>query len=317
MYCAPYVKDGKLLGVIIENKNGRQAILARFFVDASGDGDLAYDLGLDHYSYDSMQPPTPTFKLIGGLSDVNVSKLLQEHGSEFGLPEDWGWGGPIPHIPNLSFRADTHVFGVDCSDAEDLTYAEIEGRKQINAVIRVLRKYAPQKGKDLHIAATCSHIGIRETRHFAGGYKLNQQDLLYGVRYEDAIANGTYRVDIHHADDAGITFRSLDGKEQIFTDRTAPPIQRMWRTDNKHAEYYQVPFRTLVQRKFANLIIAGRMLDADRDAFGAVRVMVNLNQIGEAAGVAAYLSISAEKETWNIDTRYLRDILKKGGSVIL
>ena len=45
--------------------------------------------------------------------------------------------------------------------------------------------------------------------------------------------------------------------------------------------------------------------------------MVNLNQIGEAAGVAAYLSISAEKETWNIDTRYLRDILKKGGSVIL
>jgi hypothetical protein len=317
MYCAPCIENGELKGIIVENKNGRQAILAKFFIDASGDGDLAHDLGLPSYTHDIMQPPTPTFKLIGDLSGINLKNLLQEYGSEFGLPEDWGWGGPIPSIPNLFFRADTHVFNVDCSKADDLTYAEIEGRKQIKAVMQILEKYGGKKDKPARIAAICSHIGIRETRHFNSDYKLNQHDILYGINFDDAIANGTYRVDIHHAKGAGITFRSLDGEEIIFNDRTGPPIRRRWRKDNGYAEYYQVPFRALVQRKFANLIIAGRMINADEGAFGAVRVMVNLNQIGEAAGVAAYIAVSTDKEIWNIDTNLLRNELKKGGSIIL
>ena len=317
MYCAPYVKNGELQGIIIENKNGRQAVLAKFFIDATGDGDLAYDLNLANYTHETMQPPTPTFKLIGDLTNVKLSQLLQEHGQEFGLPEDWGWGGSIPSIPNLSFRADTHVFDVDCSDAEDLTHAEMEGRKQMYAILELLERYGTQKGNCFRIAAACSHIGIRETRHFDSDYRLNQHDLLYGTQFQDAIANGTYRVDIHHASRSGITFRNLDGREIIHKDRTSPPIRRMWRTDNQYAEYYQVPFQALVQRKFPNLITAGRMINADADAFGAVRVMVNLNQIGEAAGVAAYLAVTTGSEIWNIDTDKLRGELKKGGSVIL
>ena len=91
----------------------------------------------------------------------------------------------------------------------------------------------------------------------------------------------------------------------------------MWRTDNQFAEYYQVPFKSLVQRKFSNLIMAGRMINSDPDAFGAVRVMVNLNQIGEAAGTAAYLAINSEADVWDIDTKKLRDTMKLGGSIML
>ena len=185
------------------------------------------------------------------------------------------------------------------------------------AILELLERYGTQKGNCFRIAAACSHIGIRETRHFDSDYRLNQHDLLYGTQFQDAIANGTYRVDIHHASGSGITFRNLDGREIIHKDRTSPPIQRMWRTDNQYAEYYQVPFQALVQRKFPNLITAGRMINADADAFGAVRVMVNLNQIGEAAGVAAYLAVTTGSEIWNIDTDKLRGELKKGGSVIL
>ncbi|NLC45021.1 MAG: FAD-dependent oxidoreductase, partial [Clostridiales bacterium] len=93
MYCAPYMEDDKLSGIIIENKDGRQVILAKFFIDASGDGDLAYDLNLDNYRHEIMQPPTPVYKLIGDISNINIIKLLQDHGNEFGLPDDWGWGG--------------------------------------------------------------------------------------------------------------------------------------------------------------------------------------------------------------------------------
>ncbi len=316
MYCAPYVQDEQILGVIIENKDGRQAVMAKFFIDASGDGDLAYDLNLENYNHDLLQPPTPCFKLIGDISQIDISMLLQDHGREFGLPDDWGWAGPIPSIPNLSFRADTHVFGFDCSKADDLTSAEIEGRKQMAAIMSILKKYAPSYGKDIHIAAICSHIGIRETRHFESDYRLNQHDLLNGIPFEDAIAYGTYRVDIHHNQGAGITFRTLDGHEDIHNDRTSPPIKRMWRTGDGYAQYYQVPFKALIQRKFTNLITAGRMINADSDAFGAIRVMVNLNQIGEAAGVAAYLAISSSKEIWDIDTVQLRNTLKNGGSSI-
>jgi hypothetical protein len=317
MYCAPYVEDNELSGIIIENKDGRQVILAKFFIDASGDGDLAYDLNLNNYRHEIMQPPTPTFKLIGDISNINISKLLQEHGQEFGLPEDWGWGGRIPSIPNLYFRADTHVFNVDCSKAEDLTYAEMEGRKQIKAVMQVLEKYAPLTNKEVRVAAIGSTIGIRETLHYESDYQLNEKDLLYGVDFEDTIAYGTYRIDVHHSEGAGITFKYLEGHEVVHYDRTGPPVRRMWRTDNKFAEYYQVPFKALVQRKFGNLIMAGRMINSDPNAFGAVRVMVNLNQIGEAAGTAAYLAINSEKDVWDIDTEKLRITMKQGGSIML
>ncbi|HML46980.1 MAG TPA: FAD-dependent oxidoreductase, partial [Clostridia bacterium] len=65
VYCAPYLQDGELKGVFIENKDGRQAILARFVIDASGDGDVARDLSLTCYRHDPLQPPTPGFKLYG------------------------------------------------------------------------------------------------------------------------------------------------------------------------------------------------------------------------------------------------------------
>ncbi len=317
MYSAPYIEDNELSGIIIENKDGRQVILAKFFIDASGDGDLAYDLNLDNYRHEIMQPPTPAYKLIGDISNIKIAKLLQEHGKEFGLPDDWGWGGQIPSIPNLYFRADTHVFNVDCSKAGDLTYAEMEGRKQIKAVMQVLEKYTPLTNREVRVAAMGSTIGIRETLHFESDYQLNQNDLLYGVGFEDTIAYGTYRVDIHHANGAGITFKYLDGHEDVINERTSPPIRRMWRTDNQFAEYYQVPFKSLVQRKFSNLIMAGRMINSDPDAFGAVRVMVNLNQIGEAAGTAAYLAINSEKDIWDIDTEKLRNTMKQGGSIML
>ena len=316
MYCAPYREDGELKGIIIENKDGRQVIMAKFVIDASGDGDVARDMGLKSYRHEYLQPPSPGFKMLGDISNFKIDAILQEYGARFGLPEDWGWGGPIPGAPLLSFRADTHVFNVDCSIASELTTAEIEGRRQIRAVIDAINTCAPVAA-DVRIAAIGSTIGIRDTRHFESEYQLNAHDLLHGVSFPDAIAYGTYRVDIHHGNGAGITFRTLDGHEDIFNDRTSPAIHRFWRTGDDYARYYQVPFRSLVQRQVPNLIMAGRMIHSDRDAFGAIRVMVNLNQLGEAAGAAAYQAVDTGLPVWEMDAARLRAAMKAGGSVIL
>ena len=58
------------------------------------------------------------------------------------------------------------------------------------------------------------------------------------------------------------------------------------------------------------------MLDADKVAFSAVRVMVNMNQTGEAAGVAAYVALDREEDIRELNAETVRELLVKGGSVI-
>jgi hypothetical protein len=64
-------------------------------------------------------------------------------------------------------------------------------------------------------------------------------------------------------------------------------------------------------------MIAGRMLDADMIAFSGIRVMVNMNQLGEAAGVTAYLALNQNKAVQHINYGDVRNELKKGGSIII
>lgn len=314
MYCSPILEENLLKGIIVENKDGRQAILADFFIDASGDGDIARDTGLCQYQYTHIQPPTPCFKLYGKEEGISISQLVQKHGKEFGLPEDWGWGGSIPGMPEVAFHADTHIFHRQCHKAKDLSEAEAEGRAQIRAIMDLLRKYAPEH--PFSLVSLYSHLGIRDSVHYKTSYQITGEELMYGTSFPDTVACGTYPIDIHHSDNAGITYRYLTGYERVHNDRTSPPTIHQWRTDGQYATYYQVPFRVLVQTKIANLIPVGRMINADINAFGAVRVMVNLNQLGEAAGVAAYLCLNGQHPVWDTDTHKLRTLLNQGGSAL-
>ena len=314
MYCAPVLEEDRMKGIIIENKDGRQAILADFFIDASGDGDIARDTGLCPYQYDHIQPPSPCYRLLGDETGISISTLIQEHGAEFGLCEDWGWGGPIPRMPGIKFHADTHIFHRQCHRAKDLSEAEVEGRAQVRAILDLLRKYAPDRAFSL--VSLYSHLGIRDSVHYETDYQITGKELMYGASFPDTVACGTYPIDIHHSDNAGITYRYLTGYEHIHNDRTSPPIVRQWREDGAYARYYQIPFRVLVQRNISNLIPAGRMIHADANAFGAVRVMVYLNQLGEAAGVAAYLRLHHHCPIWEIEGNQVRRLLIQGGSAI-
>jgi len=305
--------------VFIHNKSGRGAIKAKVYIDATGDGDLCRDAGLHAYTAENMQPPTACAKIYGMnlLGDFNLPFMLQKHGEEFGLQKDWGWRGKIPGMPEVSMHAETHVFDVNCAVADMLTYSEMEGRRQIRAVMDLIRKYAPN-GKKISLVDLCSYIGIRETYHIESMYKLKNKDVLYGTRFQDAIANGSYRVDIHHSNEPGITFRYLNGVEEVVRGNGMPHEFRRWREETEvNPTYYQIPYRSLVSQKVKNLLMAGRMLDAEEEAYSAVRVMVNTNQTGEAAGVAAYVSLAQDGDVRNVNANDVRKLLKEGGSIIL
>lgn len=319
MYTAPVFESGRLHAVIIENKNGRQAIRAQQFIDASGDGVLARQCGVPFRRTGSLQPPTLCAKIAGygSLEDFDWQKAISLHGAEYNLQDDWGWGSPIPGLHDIQMRADTHVFNCDTADSTQLTHAEIEGRRQVRAMLDIIRKYGPAK-TELSLVDLAASIGTRETSRIEARYQLKGDDVLYGRRFLDAIANGSYRVDIHHAGGPGITFRYLDGTERIIPERGAQPIEGTWRDSlPRNPTFYQIPFRCLVQDKVPNLMVAGRMLDADKVAFSAVRVMVNMNQTGEAAGVACALAIKHNIDATQVNPNDLRETLKAGGSIIL
>lgn len=317
-FCASsHVADGKLEAVIIENKTGRGAITAKVFIDATGDADLCLDLGCPSYLPETLQPPTMCGKIYGlhSLGDWNWQEALNEHGAEFGLEEDWGWGGIIPSLPGVQMRADMHVFDVDTSDGDQLTKSEIEGRRKIRAMMDIIRKYGPDHSR-IGLADLAAVIGARETRRISGQYQLTGDDVLYGKSFDDAVAYGSYRVDIHHSDGPGITFRYLDGTEVVVPRRGAKSEKGRWREPmDVDPTFYQIPYRCLVQEEYPNVLMSGRMLDADKVAFSGARVMVNMNQTGEAAGVAAYLALDSGSTVQDVDVKKLQKLLEKGGSV--
>jgi len=323
-YAAPVLEDGRLTAVIIENKNGRQAVRGRMFIDATGDAALSLHLGLPMLRPDSLQPPTTCAKIAGlstlrrpGQPRFDWQAAVREHGAEFGLVRDWGWGTTIPGLEDIQMRADTHVFGGDTSDGDWLTWAEMEGRRQVRAIMDVIRKYGPSD-QAVALVDLAASIGARETRRIACRYRITEDDVLNGRRFDDAVANGSYRVDIHHADGPGITFRYLDGTEFVIEERGLPGRSGRWRDPlPEDPVFYQIPFRALLQERIPNLMLAGRMLDADKTAFSAVRVMVNMNQTGEAAGAACALALREGCDVQAIDPAALRTLLAEGGSVVI
>jgi hypothetical protein len=320
LFAAPYVSDGKLRGVVIENKDGRGVILARTFVDASGDGDLAYRLGADTYCANRLQPGTTCAK-IGRWSEFSarghdIGKLYREYRDEYKLPETFIWGSRIPGGMDVSMLAATRV-SADMSHADALTAAEIEGRRQVRAIMDLASRHCPDVS--LVLQQLPSRIGVRETRHVRCRHQLTGDEVLNGKRFDDAIANGTYPSDLHHAGGNGITFRYLDGTQKLV--RPGYPVEASrWREMiEENPRYYQIPYRAMVPGgdAYSNLIVAGRMIDADETAHAAIRVMVNMNQTGEAAGTAAYLALNESIGFADVNAEKLRKTLRAGGSALV
>ena len=315
--CVGAVSDGKnITAAVIENKDGRSAVKAKFYIDATGDGDLAGYLGIPKYRHNPVQPPTPCFLMKGCTDGINIEKLIRTHGMEFGLPDDFGWYGPVPGIEDIYLRADCHVLDADCASADGLTRVETEGRRKAFAMVDLINKYTDRK---VSVAALSALAGIRETNHYETEFEVHGEDLLLGARYDDAVLNGTYRVDMHDFD-GSCTFRYLNGYAVRMEGAERRSVEWNWREElgisGEPAKYYQAPFRMLVQGKYDNFIAVGRMLNADAVGFGALRVMVNLNQLGEAAGVAAYLSVNGSKPVNQLDGTEVRRLMVRGGSAL-
>lgn len=284
--------DGRLCGMITAGKGGLGAIRAGYLIDATGDGDVCAAAGMKMWRNVELQPPTACARLSSWPQFKRpLGELIHEAAREFNLPEGFIWGTFLPHSSSY-LLAGTKIPGADLSEPVALTAAELEGRRQLRAIQDIIARAGYTRPV---LEALPSLIGIRETRHIHSLYRLKTDDLLSGRRFADAAARGTYRIDIHSQKRAGTRFLYLDGRE-VFSAPDRPPETGFWRDPQLPApEYYEIPLRSSIPTGFDNLITAGRMIDADTGAFGAARVMVNLNQIGEAVGAAAFRALSGNR----------------------
>lgn len=276
------VDDGRIAAVIVENKGGRGAIVPSIVIDASGDGDVAaragagFDLGRDGET----QYGSTMFRL-GGVDIAQASSLSRqdiraclEAAVEAGYPLPRTTTGvhinPIEGVVHLNVTkvGDADGSPLNLVDPGALTQGEQSGRRQVYLYEQTFRKFVPgfERARVIDIGAM---IGIRETRLVHGERTLTEADVRGCVKPDDRIACSSWALESH-------------GQGRATTWEFLPD-----------AEWYGIPYGCLVVRGFDNLLVAGRNLSASHAAQASARVAGPCIAMGEAAGIAAALALSA------------------------
>ena len=295
------VEDGRVRGVVIESKSGREAVLAHTIIDATGDGDVAafagadYELGhmriglnmkvggvdRDRYQAFAQAEPERARALRGALRDRGGFPIgmgptpYSEEGvywvNVIGLSERSGLG------PREGADNDEHWGGrLSAIDAEDLTHAELELRRRLAESLAYYRENVPGY-EGVRLLGFASQIGVRESRRILGHTVLTGEDVLGGRTFDDGIGRG-----------------GLAG----------PGVS------------YDIPYRALVPLGVDGLLVAGRCISADHRALGHIRVIPPMMVTGQAAGTAAFMAVELGVRPAAVDPVVLRKQLATDGVIL-
>ncbi len=318
---APVCDGNRVTGVTLLTKQGTVDITAKITVDATGDGDIAYATGA---AYDQGRAAGPSWEADGlcqpmsimfRVSGVAHEETMEAQGGRrtYRFPDGRSWNdvtrdahasGELPPTVGfirtyLSRREDqrvinaTQVNGLDGTDARDLTKAELDGRRQVHAIVEFLRKRAPGF-QDAYVSAMPAVIGVRETRRIRGLATLTLRDLLEGSKSDAAVVRGaSYPVDIHNPTGIGQAMGFLPGND--------PQVQP-----------YDIPFGCLVPETVDGLLVAGRCISGSHEAMASYRVQGIAMATGIAAGAAAALAARAGMQPRAVDVKRVQDIVFDG-----
>lgn len=313
------VEDGRVRGVITESKSGRQAVLAKAVVDCTGDGDVSVRAGVPYEMgrpRDGLsQPMTMMFEIsgfekLGGapaerLETLNLMSHLQQaiadNGLEIKLPYGPNIHGTPAFIPlpgrRLAVVQATHVYKVDATNTRDVTRATVAARRQVHEVFMAAMRHIPGM-ENIRLNQTASTIGIRESRHLEGRYRLTFDDMLKARRFEDAVTSVNFAIDIHEIDPDDPAPTRPDLPEGVTFDNLS---------------MCDIPYRCLLPREVEGLLFAGRCLSGSHDTHAAYRVTGTCMATGQAAGLAAALAADRGVSPSEVDGTDLHQRLAEKG----
>lgn len=294
------VREGTVTAVEVESKSGRLTLEADLFIDATGDGDLAARAGAPcEYgrSQDGLaQPMTLCFRVGGVDTDrmpdrQELNRLYDEARArgEIDCPRENLLWFPSVHPGFIHFNT-TRVVRRRAIDAWELSQAEREGRRQMHQVVTFLQRSVPGFER-AYLSHSAAQIGVRESRHVLGDYVLTGEDVLSARKFPDGICRGNYPLDIHNPAGTGTLLQAL------------PP-----------GTSYEVPFRSLLPRGLANVLVASRCISATHEAHSSLRIIPIVMAIGEAAGTGAGLCSRGGMSPRQLDAEKLRAQLRRQGA---
>ena len=325
MGVSPIMEDGAIRGVITESKAGREAILAKRVIDATGDADIAARAGAPVHKLPKNE--MMAVSVMFSMSGVNKRAFIDAVKADPQTYADWSgngeWdyetsgkedqlfspflrkpfqqalaAGVIP--PNLQTIAGTwgtitdqgdltylnlvHIPEIDGTDPTDLTIGEMRGRREAIHALEALRNFMPGCA-DAKLRNFGMTLGIRDTRKIDAQYNLTGTDVRNQGRFEDCI---------------GIFPEFIDGYGILILPTTG--------------RYWHVPYRALVPRGVANLLVAGRSIGGDKVSHASARNMMCCAVAGQGAGVAAAISIRRDESFERLDIGAVRKELVRQGA---
>lgn len=298
---------GRIASVVVHSKQGFGRIKGRRFVDASGDADLCHLAGVGYEragDIDPAQTLTTTFcmsnvdlsryEAAGGKAMLKTKMAGAVESGQHALPRKNGSAHAMVHegcIATVAVRVDY----TDATDPEAMTAAEIEGRRQAFIYEDFLRDLVPGY-EGAKIIGLSHHIGVRETRRVYGEHRLTRDECLSGQQFDDQVLLCGAPIEDHRQNGRG-------------EDETA------WAYVDQ-GKAYGVPYGTLVPKGRDEVWVVGRCFSATHDAHASCRSMGQTMSMGQAAGVAAAMSLEQNAGAYEIDTAALRDRLLGIGAVL-
>ncbi len=213
----------EIAAVLVETKSGRGALLGRVYIDCSGDGDLAAWSGAPFEKGDGhggMLYPSTMFR-INGVDAARAGEAWEHFGALFEEAERSGdkrfpRKQPIirPQKHAIEWRANVTQLSnpdgsaVDGTDAAQLTWGEVQGRRQVVEVFQFLRESAPGF-EQAYILEIAPQVGIRETRRVTGEYQLSEEDVPSCASFDDSIGVNGWPIETHLPGDVIFRFPEI------------------------------------------------------------------------------------------------------------
>ena len=300
---AEVTREGSVIASIrTESKSGTEDWTADVYVDCTGDADLAFRAGVpcDHGRDEDQlaQPMTLNFRMAGAEiehmpSRQEVNRLFDQAKAEGRLHQ------PRENVlffyttrPGVVHFNTTRVTGLSGADADDLTAAEIEARRQAHELAHFLVARVPGFER-AYLEQSGAQIGVRESRRIRGDYALTGDDVVNARKFPDAIARSNYPIDIHNPAGSGTVIEEVPA-----------------------GDYYEIPYRCLLPVGMDNLLVAGRCASATHEGQSSLRVMPQCFAMGQAAGVAAAMAVRDGISPRQVDAEELRRALRKQGQIV-
>ncbi|TCS55624.1 FAD dependent oxidoreductase [Primorskyibacter sedentarius] len=292
-------EDDALTGLVLHTRSGFTRVAAKRVIDASGDGDAVFRMGLGTTKGNNgvIQNPSMMFKIgnvdreryLGywGENTISPPKVVEKLERRDELLRKKVWLFPTVNPGEILVNG-TKITGfdgrdLDVTDPVDHSEAEQFSIYQARAFFDFLKEEIPGC-EDAYFIDYAQEVGVRQTRSIEGVKRLMNDDVVNTRKATDSIAKSSWPIELHYG---------------------AKP-KTEWLVD----DYYDVPFATLVPKEGRNVIVAGRCLSAEHEALASCRVTAQCFEYGRAAALAANMSIREGMAFQAIDGVEISNLMK-------